>query len=158
MQKNQDINQKLILQLEKQLKDKKPSMGQVKKEIEAAAWQKQTEAKERENEELRKVIGGLRKELNELKSENEQGLSEVAFYLTEMKEVKDRILQALLTSKAMITNQDSLADDFSIDPPSDYDCLTLLKQIIRSELEHLIILNSHSLDLQNLLQDKKYGL
>ncbi len=86
-----------------------------------------------------------------------------------MKEVKDRVLASILNAKAFTgcdlqkssgSNGDNnnAKEDFSLSVEMDNDSdedgrrsLQIAKDIVRKELEHLIILNSHSLDLQTLL-------
>ena len=78
--------------------------------------QRQVEQKERENEELRRAriqdnkdISSMRKQLQEQankmqvqNSETEKDQNEIEFYLTEMKEVKDRIMQSLVNGKHLL--------------------------------------------------------
>ncbi len=87
-----------------------------------------------------------------------------------MKEVKDRVLASILNAKAFTgcdlqkssgssgDNNNNAKEDFSLSVEMDNDSdedgrrsLQIAKYIVMKELEHLIILNSHSLDLQTLL-------
>ena len=111
-----------------------------------------------ESERTRSAVEQHFKKLLQVDEEDEIELNEISFYLNEMREVKNRILASIFNSKklghcdtASGITQDG-KDNFLIRMEPQYlrDKKTLIlntKDLVRKELEHLIILNSQSLDL-----------
>eukprot|EP00347_Sterkiella_histriomuscorum_P021858 403332523 len=91
-----------------------------------------------------------------------QDKSEIQFYLQEMKEVKHRIIINLVEVKSLIMDQklDSLdneqfdmqATDLTMD--SMRNLVFQVKDLVRRELEHLMILNSYTIELQQQVSSK----
>eukprot|EP00347_Sterkiella_histriomuscorum_P003612 403363620 len=213
LQKNRDLNQKIILSLEKQLKDielkqnknqktasdkekLKKENDQLQKQIEQQM--KLLELKEKEAEDFKnqkitdlKEMARMKNEVNTLKQDIniiqesaqveqsnqnqdlEQEYNELEFYLNELKEVKERIFNsAVITKKAFnpFTMSGSSQHEYQMSPRDSEDFFINLresqstksvkyvfqsiKEVIRKELEHLIVINQQVIDIQNFVQDK----
>jgi len=83
----------------------------------------------------------------------EQDKSEVDFYLNEMAEVKERIVQNLKAAKSQMLAIQASARDSSFQISFNIDqeeVMQSVKDMVRGELDHLLILNSYSLEIQNI--------
>ncbi|CDW80620.1 UNKNOWN [Stylonychia lemnae] len=208
--KTKDLNQKLIIQLEKQLKDseaklnklKSQSQEQSKRDIENL--QKVSQQQLSELDELHKARQQDQRELQQLRQSNHQleadikavmdqleqqiqsknqisqqqqddydeeqfnsDMQELDFYLNEMREVKSRIQLNCIETKAAILNQrltNRQLEDFGIGSiqvqfkDSIKTTIIMLKDVIRQELEHLIVLNSQTIEIQEISQDQQSQL